>query len=249
MVLIELGRGMHIIDTAWQATIAGYVGVPFVQQVAMPLSCAPIQGVRVAYQIDSPVPCDDFYVANCAPSVAVAAIKSVPPIANQYITILDDRPDCVAHYTALGLHHAYSEVLMACNLQRRNPVSPAYAVRRATRADVQSWNALDPEGATWLHPLNVVVPAMGHYAVVGDEQLVARGRSLQMASGCSYVSMIYTAPAYRRQGLALALMQHMLNEDACAGMQWSTLLASQTAVPLYQRVGYQALATTHVFTP
>jgi len=240
---------MYSIDTAWQATIAGYVGAPFVQQVATPLACAPIQGVRVAYQIDSPAPCDDFYVANCDPKAAVAAIKSVTTIANQYITVLDDRPDCVAHYTALGLRHAYSEVLMACNLQRRDFVSPAYDVRRATRADVQSWNALDPEGATWLHPLNVFVPAMGHYAMFKDEQLVARGRSLQMASGCSYVSMVYTAPAYRRQGLAMALMQYMLNEDARAGIQWSTLLATQSAVPLYQRVGYQALAQTHVFTP
>jgi GNAT superfamily N-acetyltransferase len=249
MVLIELGRGMNIIDTAWRATIAGYVGVPFVQQVATPLACAPIQGVRVAYQIDSPAPCDDFYVANCDPSVAVVAIKSVPPIANQYITVLDDRPDCVAHYTALGLLHAYSEVLMACDVRQRIHTTPDYDVRRATRAEVHSWNALDPEGAIWLHPLNVFVPAMAHYAVFVDEQLVARGRSLQLASGCSYVSMVYTAPAYRRQGLALALMQHMLNEDACAGMQWSTLLATQSAVPLYQRVGYQALATTHVFTP
>lgn len=155
----------------------------------------------------------------------------------------------MARYTAQGLRHAYSEVLMACDLRQRIRTAPAYDVRRATRADVQSWNALDPEGATWLHPLNVFVPAMGHYAMFKDEQLVARGRSLQLASGCSYVSMVYTAPAYRRQGLAMALLQHILNEDARAGIQLSTLLATQSAVPLYQRVGYQALAQTHVFTP
>ena len=103
---------MHTIDTAWQATIAGYVGTPFVQQVATPLACAPIQGVRVAYQIDSPTPCDDFYVADCDPKAAVAAIKSVPPIANQYITVLDDRPNCVVRYTALGLRYVYSEILI-----------------------------------------------------------------------------------------------------------------------------------------
>jgi GNAT superfamily N-acetyltransferase len=239
---------MDLIEMAWQATIAGYGGVPFVQQVATPLACAPIHGVRMAYQIDSPAPCDDFYVANCEPNHAVAAIATVPPIANQYITVLDDRPDCVARYTALGLHHAYSEVLMACDLQRRAVVSPTYVVQRATRAEVQLWNALDPEGVIWLHPLNVLVPAMGHYAVFVAGQLATRGRALQMANGCSYVSMVYTAPAYRRQGLAMALMNHMLNEDVRAGIRWSTLLASQSAVPLYQRVGYQALAQTHVFT-
>jgi hypothetical protein len=47
----------------------------------------------------------------------------------------------------------------------------------------------------------------------------------------------------------MALMNHILNEDAQVGMQWSTLLAAQSAAPLYQRVGYQALAQTHVFTP
>jgi hypothetical protein len=62
----------------------------------------------------------------------------------------------------------------------------------------QSWNALDPEGETWLHPLNALVSAMGHYAVFVDGQFATRGRALQMASGCSYVSMVYTAPVYRR---------------------------------------------------
>ena len=240
---------MDAIYTAWQATIAGYIGVPFVQQVATPLACAPAHGVRVAYQVDSPTPCDDFYIANCDPNAAVAALKSVTPIANQYITVLDDRLDCVATYTALGLHHAYSEVLMACDVRQRIRTAPAYDVHRATRADVQEWNALDPEEVTWLHPLNVFVQNMGHYAVFIDGQLVARGRSLRMASGDSYVSMIYTAPAYRRRGIATALMQHILNEDYDVGVQVSVLLAAQSAVALYQKVGYQALATTHVVTP
>lgn len=239
---------MDAIYTAWQATISGYMSVPFVQQVATPLACAPVLGIRVAYQIDSPTPCDDFYIANCEPNAAVAAIKSVPPITNQYITVLDDRPDCVAIYTGLGFHHAYSEVLMACDVRQRIHTPPDYDVRRATRADVQEWNVLDPEGATWLHPLNVFVQHMGHYAVFVAGQLVARGRSLRMVSGYSYVSMVYTAPAYRRRGIATALMNHILNEDTSAGVQVSTLLAAQSAVSLYQRVGYQALAQTHVFT-
>lgn len=240
---------MDVIQNAWQAMIAGYGGVPFVQHGATHLACAPAQGIRMAYQVDSPTPCDDFYIANCEPNAAVVAIKSVPPIANQYITVLNDRPDCVATYTALGLHHAYSEVLMACDVRQHVGTAPAYEVRRATRADVQEWNALDPEGATWLHPLNVFAQHMGHYAVFEVELLVARGRSLRMASGYSYVSMIYTAPAYRRRGIATALMQHILNEDYDVGVQLSVLLAAQSAVELYKQVGYTALATTHVFTP
>jgi hypothetical protein len=47
----------------------------------------------------------------------------------------------------------------------------------------------------------------------------------------------------------MALLQHILNQDARASIQWNTLLATQSAVPLYQRVGYQSLAQTHVFTP
>ncbi len=83
------------------------------QQVATPLVCVPIQGVHVAYQIDSPTPCDDFYVAYCD---AIVAIATVPPIANQYITVRDNHPDCVARYTALGLRHTYSKVLMTCDV-------------------------------------------------------------------------------------------------------------------------------------
>jgi hypothetical protein len=47
----------------------------------------------------------------------------------------------------------------------------------------------------------------------------------------------------------MALLQHILNQDARASIQWNTLLVTQSAVLLYQRVGYLALATIHMFTP
>lgn len=108
------------------------------------------------------------------------------------------------------------------------------------------WNQHDPEGIAWVSLCNLVADEMPHYAIWHDNTIVARGRSLRMPDGTSYVGRIYTHPDYRRRGFAYALMSHIVHEDAIAGMTSSILMASPMAIALYRQVGYVPVIPTHI---
>jgi predicted GNAT family acetyltransferase len=86
------------------------------------------------------------------------------------------------------------------------------------------------------------------YYVEQDGRVVAWGRSIQRCKSAAYVAGLYTIEAYRRQGIASALMQRLLADDAAAGARYSVLLASGTGYPLYQRLGYVPLGWLYLFT-
>lgn len=236
-------------NAVWQACVTGYAGTPATQQECTWLACAPVRGVRLTIMQDNqPVPCDDYFVADCTPVQAMACIRAVPPAPLHYITVCADDDHDIPAYVALGAHHEYSEVLMARDVRTWQAVTPLHPVQRATPQHVTRWNDDDPEGVIWLHPRNVADASMGHYGITVAGQLVARGRSLRMPSGYSYVSMVYVAPAWRQRGFGRAVMQAILNDDALAGIHTSTLMASYQGVALYTPLGYQTVAQTHVFT-
>jgi ribosomal protein S18 acetylase RimI-like enzyme len=228
----------------WDACVAGFIGTPYKQTVGLRLACAPILGFRVT----QPTLCDDYFVADCAPTHAMSCIHAVLPAPLCYITVCADDDHDIAQYQALGATYAYSELVMSVDVRTRPVAHPSHAVLRATHAEITQWNAMDPEGEPWLNSIDVVAPQMGHYAVFCADEMVARGRSLRMPSGYSYVSMVYVAPAQRRRGYGRALMQTMLNDDAAAGMHTSTLMASYEGAALYATLGYETVAQTHVFT-
>jgi len=229
----------------WDACIAGFVGTPYKHTVRTWLDCAPVRGIRI---VQHPEPCDDYFVADCAPDRAMTLIRAVPPAALCYITVCANDDRDIHAYQSLGVTHAYSELVMAVDVHNRPIVPPAYAVQRATSDDVTAWNAMDPEGESWLNPLDVASPEMGHYAIFHAGTMVARGRSLRLVSGYSYVSMVFVSPGHRRRGYGRALMQAILNDDVATGMHTSTLMASYEGAALYATLGYETVAQTHVFT-
>jgi predicted acetyltransferase len=60
---------------------------------------------------------------------------------------------------------------------------------------------------------------------------------------------MFVQSAYRRQGIARALLSRMLADDRDAGAAANVLLASHTGSKLYQSVGYETLGTLYMFTP
>lgn len=51
---------------------------------------------------------------------------------------------------------------------------------------------------------------------------------------------VYTAPLWRRQGFARALVEHALGEAKVLGVRTVTLGATDMARPLYEALGFQA---------
>jgi predicted GNAT family acetyltransferase len=115
-------------------------------------------------------------------------------------------------------------------------------------SDNAEWyNTNDPQQIRWILPDNLQDPRMAHYAVCRDDQIVVRGRNFWIDDQHSYVSRIYTAEAYRGQGLARMLMGRLLADDLMRGARWSVLTASAQGALLYQRLGYRALGTIMIF--
>jgi GNAT superfamily N-acetyltransferase len=211
------------------------------------LTCDPVIGMRVTGFEDAPdTPCDDYYVLDASPAVVVAALASVPALANHYLTIRGDDHLIVSQYAMYGYHVSYSELLMALDLRIQHHASLTHTVVRATPADVEIWNQRDPERIAWIACVNLMGDEMPHYAIWQDDIIVARGRSLRMPDGTSYVGRIYTHPDYRRRGYGRALMHHIVAEDARAGVTTSILMAAPMAVDLYRQIGYLQVIPTHI---
>ncbi|MFM7680128.1 MAG: hypothetical protein ACKO83_14920, partial [Roseiflexaceae bacterium] len=145
----------------WNACIAGFVGTPYKQTIGVELDCAPVHGFRVT----QPQQCDDYFVADCAPDRAMALIRAVPAAPICYITVCADDERDIPTYQLLGATHAYSELVMAVDVRHCADVEPRYAVQRANSDDIATWNALDPEGDTWLNGVDVAAAELGHYAI------------------------------------------------------------------------------------
>lgn len=54
-----------------------------------------------------------------------------------------------------------------------------------------------------------------------------------------------TQPAYRRQGIATALLQRTVTAMQAEGCQWAVLFAREDARPLYERLGWQGFPTIY----
>jgi predicted GNAT family acetyltransferase len=111
---------------------------------------------------------------------------------------------------------------------------------------VATWNQHNLEGISWISHINLVGDEMPHYAVWHDDRIVARGRSLPLLDGTSYVGCIYTHPEYRRRGFALTLMRYIMHEDSQAGVTTIVLMALPLVVDLYGQIGYVPVIPTHI---
>jgi predicted acetyltransferase len=60
---------------------------------------------------------------------------------------------------------------------------------------------------------------------------------------------MYVQPAYRRRGIARAMLSRMLQDDQRGGANHAVLLASHTGAKLYPVVGYEQIGKLLLFTP
>jgi GNAT superfamily N-acetyltransferase len=237
--------------TAWSLFIAGFTGTAYARRVARRFRAGPLDAVRFAGDEDNPrEPFDEYFVARCAPEVALAAVAAAAPLAEHYLTVLEDRPGLELAYARGGYRLSHSETLMACELAAAQVVASDPAVLHVQSADeAAALNAADPQGISWIVPDNLADPRMAHYAILRDGQPVARGRSFRLDAAHSYISRVYTAETHRGQGLARALMARIRADDIARGARWSVLTASGMGERLYLSLGYRPLGTIHIFEP
>ncbi|WP_110513588.1 GNAT family N-acetyltransferase [Herpetosiphon llansteffanensis] len=193
---------------------------------------------------------DELLVQTHAPAEVLATLAAYQPSADHRITLIDRPASEHAAYHAAGYRHSATEVLLIRSLNDVPATDLRYAVAQATTsADMEWLNSHDPAKRAWITATRLHEPRLRHSFIRLDQQVVARVRVCQVDSAHSYVTNLYTAPDYRRRGIAQSLMIASLQQAAAHGERWSVLIASEAGLPLYQKLGYQQQATLTVFAP
>ncbi len=235
--------------TAWELFIAGFTDSGHARHHATRFRAGPLETVRFAAGELSGTPFEEFFVRDCDPGAALAAVAAHQPLPRHYLTVLEDRSGLRETYERAGYRLDDTETLMTCDLAALAPLTPSPEVTLLCEEEADWHNRNDPQGTRWALPENLADPRMAHYAIVRDEQLVARGRNLWLDARHSYVSRVYVAQAWRGQGLARALMTRLLSDDSARGARWSVLTASRMGERLYAGLGYRALGSILIFEP
>ena len=86
------------------------------------------------------------------------------------------------------------------------------------------------------------------YVALIDDQLGGWVKSVVVGDE-TYCADMYVVPAFRRQGIAKAMMCRMLRDDRANGAKRAVLTASHVGAKLYPVVGYKQIATLFLYTP
>jgi GNAT superfamily N-acetyltransferase len=162
-----------------------------------------------------------------------------------------DEPDgpLRAAYKALGYRLHTTEPFMvhrlgriprfACPVELLRVTTPAMAERLAAAA-----------GARQVLPEHVGRDdaPVRQYAAADGEQIVGWAKSI-VVGDATWVQSMFVLPAYRRRGIARALLSRLLRDDRDHGSRASYLLASHTGALLYPAVGYERIGELLLLTP
>ncbi len=86
------------------------------------------------------------------------------------------------------------------------------------------------------------------YVALIDGELVGWVRSI-VVGDATWCADMYVEPAFRRRGIARALLSRLLQADRANGATLAVLLASHTGAKLYPVVGYQQIGELLLYTP
>jgi GNAT superfamily N-acetyltransferase len=200
---------------------------------------------------------EEIFAFGAPPAEVVRAVQDYGPHGNYalepFIALGDDTEATKRAYKSLGYRLSYSETLFVCPLRGRAPAGGAWDVRRITTLEQARRVTLEIFGKAnrKLRPedLTGARPKMRYYCVEVDGQAVAVARSLMPRSGVTWLHDVHTVPDYRRRGIATALIDHILMEDARLGSRHSVLLASEAGSKVYPGLGYQLRAILQIYNP
>jgi len=86
------------------------------------------------------------------------------------------------------------------------------------------------------------------YVACVDGEHVGWVRSIHLDCG-TWCSDMWVQPAFRRRGIARAMLCRMLRDDRAAGAERAVLTASHSGAKLYPLVGYKEIGTLMLYTP
>jgi GNAT superfamily N-acetyltransferase len=198
---------------------------------------------------------EEIFAFGASPAEVVRALHDYAPQGNYaiepFLTPDDDLDEAKAEYKALGFRLSNSEPRFVCPLAKRNPVTSSWPIRRVASLDEARSVCLQVYGKAnrklRLEDLTSPTPAIRLYWVEMDGQAVAAARSVMPQRTATCLLDVSTLPEFRRRGIATALFEHVLAEDARCGSEHNVLLASRAGSKLYPILGYEQRALLQIY--
>jgi GNAT superfamily N-acetyltransferase len=171
-------------------------------------------------------------------------------------------------FKALGYRLATTEPFMVHDLEQIPDFESPARIERVLTSEAADRLA-KTAGRRQILPQHLKEDApQRQYTAELDGQLVGWVRSIQVRSAeggvrsaergvrtaeasfeATWCSNMYVEPAYRRRGIARAMLCRMLRDDRDHDAHQAVLLASHTGAKLYPVVGYRQIGTLLLFTP
>lgn len=200
---------------------------------------------------------EEIIAWGVSPTDTMRAVKEYAPPAKHLLEPLiklDDDVDAIrSAYKALGYRAMSYETLFVCPLRDRKPIPSEWAIHRITNMDEMRRVTIEVLGRSRrkLRPCDFTDPhpVMRMYYAEVDGRVVAVARSLMPRRGVTWLHGVHTIELFRRRGIATALINQVLADDAALGSRHSALLASQAGAKLYPLLGYKLRAVMQQYAP
>ena len=151
-------------------------------------------------------------------------------------------------FKALGYRLGGTEPFMIHRLRRIPRVTAPAVIRRVRTKGLADRLAKAARSRQILPEHLGSDTAQRQYAAMVGDSIVGWVGSIAVGDA-TWCQNMYVAPAYRRRGIARAMLCRLLRDDRAAGTVLAVLLASHTGAKLYASVGYTRIGTLLFFTP
>ena len=198
----------------------------------------------------------EIFAYGAEPNDTVRALREYAPperfALEPFLAPDEDAEATKAAYKALGFRLIAREELFACRLGEHRADDGQWRIQRVTTPeaarDVGRQVYRNVNRRMLPEDFGSQTPSIRWYWAEADGVAVAAARSLTPRPGMTCLHDVVTLPAYRRRGIAAALLTHILADDARFGAQWSVLLASKAGSMLYPHLGYQRCGVLQIYS-
>lgn len=193
---------------------------------------------------------DNYLIRGRDSHAAVSLVQSSDPAPDHLLRVVEDQPGLRDAYEKIGYQVNFVETLMARPLTNLSIPDKRADVKWVRGHDRLDWvNHIEGQEDAAAMPADLDDPTFRFYVLRQDKRTLCRARSAHYSDTIAWGSHVFTDPAYRKQGLAQAVMKKLLWDDAAAGHTFNFLLSTQAGHSLYHHLGYQNIATVATFHP
>lgn len=159
-----------------------------------------------------------------------------------------------AQAVQLGFMQGYTVPVMVCRLQDYHPtlqVASAITTQKVGDASAyqQAFDVIhavyggDPSLTRFFNPYGRIGLYTGYW-----NQAPVSAATVWPFAGVAGIYSVATLPEYRQRGLALATIQHALNDAVTAGHDLAVLRTVDELVPFYEQLGFRMVGKLHSWT-